>query len=152
EHITTGIYGDIFLADLRRYRENDLAEIGLKTAFPLWGENTKALVQEFLAAGFKARLVCVSDQQLGESFAGQPLTEALIRTFPAGVDPGGENGEYHSFVYAGPIFSQPVPYETGEIILRDYAPATQPDSDGLSNQPVAYDTRFWFCDLVPVTE
>jgi uncharacterized protein (TIGR00290 family) len=151
EGITTGIFGDIFLADLRHYRENNLAQVGLKAAFPLWGENTTSLVQEFLQSGFKAQLVCVSDQRLGRSFAGRLLDTATLEAFPPGVDPGGENGEYHSFVYEGPIFSQPIDFRTGEIILRDYAVAAQTTSDCGTDDPVILDTRFWFYDLIPVT-
>ncbi|KAA5548213.1 Dph6-related ATP pyrophosphatase [Adhaeribacter rhizoryzae] len=149
EGIAIGIFGDIFLEDLRQYREAKLNQVGLQTAFPLWGENTTYLVQTFIKSGFRAKLVCVSDQRLGRSFIGRALDASLLQDLPPQVDPAGENGEYHSFVYDGPIFKTPVSFTTGEIIMRDYAPATDKDAECGTNTTQAYDTRFWFCDLIP---
>lgn len=150
EGITTGIFGDIFLEDLRVYREEKLAQVGLQAIFPLWRDTTLNLVQEFLDVGFQAQLVCVSDQRLGRSFVGRSLDASLLRELPAGVDPAGENGEYHSFVFDGPIFTQPVKFKIGEIIMRDYAPAKNKDTDCNTQNLPAFDTKFWFCDLLPI--
>ncbi|GEO06508.1 hypothetical protein AAE02nite_41720 [Adhaeribacter aerolatus] len=149
EGITTGIFGDIFLEDLRRYREEKLNQIGMQAYFPLWGANTTGLVQDFIASGFRAKLVCVSDQRLGRAFIGQDLDAALLQDLPAPVDPAGENGEYHSFVYDGPLFNNPVNFKPGEIIMRDYTPAADKDAECGTNNTPAYDTKFWFCDLIP---
>ncbi|MGV3589647.1 MAG: diphthine--ammonia ligase [Adhaeribacter sp.] len=149
EGITTGIFGDIFLEDLRQYRQDKLSQVGLQTAFPLWGENTTELVQAFIQSGFRAKLVCVSDQRLGRSFIGRELDASLLQDLPPQVDPAGENGEYHSFVYDGPLFKAPVNFTTGEIRMRDYAPAADNDSECGTNTTQAFDSRFWFCDLIP---
>lgn len=143
--ITTALFGDIFLADLRAYRENQLNKIGLKTVFPLWQENAAALVQQFIALQFKAILVCVSNARLGEPFVGQQIDADFLQKLPADVDPAGENGEYHSFVYDGPLFQRPVLFMEGEKILRDYATKSADNSTA-----AAYDSRFWFLDLLPV--
>ena len=149
EGITTGIFGDIFLEDLRSYRENKLKQVGLQAVFPLWGGDTSKLVQEFIHSGFRALLVCVSDLRLGQAFAGRSLDANFLHDLPANVDPAGENGEYHSFIYDGPIFHQPVNFKTGEIIMRDYAPASSQNNSSDNFAPQLYDTRFWFCDLIP---
>jgi len=112
-------HGDIFLQDLRDYRERLLASIGMKGLFPLWQRDTGELLRSFVQLGFKAYLCCVDGKTLGEPFAGRALDEALARDFPAGVDPCGENGEYHSFVYDGPVFARAVPVAVGEIVMRD---------------------------------
>lgn len=112
-------FGDIFLADVRRYREENLDKAGMKAIFPLWGRNTAALTREFIRYGFKAVLTCADTQRLAASFAGREFDAALLSDLPAAVDPGGENGEFHSFVYNGPIFSLPVRFVRGETILRE---------------------------------
>lgn len=112
-------FGDIFLQDLREYRERNLAKVGMKGIFPIWRRDTRELVQTFIALGFKAYLTCVNSQKLGESFAGRPIDAALIRDLPDGVDPCGENGEFHSYVHDGPIFNRPVKVRTGKVVLRD---------------------------------
>ncbi len=140
--VNTSIYGDIFLEDLRKYRENQLEQLGLQAAFPVWGKPTLQLVREFIEKGFKAVAVCVNARLLGESFAGRELDEAFLNDLPASVDPCGENGEFHTFVYDGPIFKHPVPFTRGKVVYRDYAKAN-PDS----NAPVP-DSAFWYCDLV----
>jgi len=118
-NVLTVAFGDIFLQDLREYRQRNLARVGMKAIFPIWGRGTAELVRTFIALGFKAYLTCVDSQKLGEQFAGKPIDASLIRDLPDGVDPCGENGEYHSFVYDGPIFRQPVEVRTGQVVLRD---------------------------------
>jgi uncharacterized protein (TIGR00290 family) len=112
-------FGDIFLEDLRRYRERNLAQVGMEALFPLWGTDTRALMERFLALGFQATLVCVDGQKLSRDFAGRALDASLLMDLPAGVDPCGENGEYHSFVHAGPIFEEPLSIQAGEVVTRD---------------------------------
>lgn len=119
KNVLTVAFGDIFLQDLREYRERNLAKVGMRGIFPIWRRDTKELVRTFITLGFKAYLTCVDGQKLGESFAGRPIDEALIRDLPDGVDPCGENGEFHSYVYDGPIFRRPVEVRVGEVVLRD---------------------------------
>ncbi|MEX0879279.1 MAG: diphthine--ammonia ligase [Thermoanaerobaculia bacterium] len=120
------VFGDIFLEDLRRYRERLLAQVGLKGVFPLWGRETKELLNEALDLGFQAIIVCVDSKKLGESWVGRLLDERFLRDLPEGVDPCGERGEFHTFVFNGPGFRHPVPVVKGESVFRD---------------------PFWFCDL-----
>jgi uncharacterized protein (TIGR00290 family) len=127
--VTTVAFGDIFLEDLRRYREEKLATLGLKAVFPIWGRDTRQLARSLSASGFKAITTCVDTGALGEQFVGRAIDERFLGELPPGTDPCGENGEYHSFVYDGPIFKAPVSFTTGEIVLRE--------------------NRFWFCDLIP---
>jgi uncharacterized protein (TIGR00290 family) len=117
--ILTVAFGDIFLQDLREYRERNLAKIGMTAIFPIWHRDTIEIVRTFLDLGFKAYLTCVDGEKLGRAFAGRPVDAELIRDLPDGVDPCGENGEFHSYVYDGPIFQRPVNLCIGEIVLRD---------------------------------
>lgn len=117
--VRTVLFGDIFLADLRVYREERLARVGMRAAFPLWKEDTARLVREGYAAGFRAVIVCADGKKLPASFAGRELTPALLDDLPAGVDPCGENGEFHSFIYAGPIFRRPISWRHGETVTRE---------------------------------
>jgi len=112
-------FGDIFLQDLRAYRERNLAKVGMRAVFPLWHRSTAELVRTFLAVGFKAVLACVDANKLGRAFAGRVIDEDLLRDLPGDVDPCGENGEFHSFVHDGPIFARPVDVTVGEVIRRD---------------------------------
>jgi uncharacterized protein (TIGR00290 family) len=121
-------YGDLFLEDVRRYREERLAPLDYEGCFPLWGKPTTALARDFIARGFEARLVCVDTTQLDAAFAGRAFDQALLSELPASVDPCGERGEFHTFVSAGPCFNVPVAYEVGDVVLRD--------------------GRFAYCDLV----
>jgi uncharacterized protein (TIGR00290 family) len=120
-------FGDLYLQDVRAYREERLAATGRRALFPLWARETTALARRFVADGFRATLVCVDPRRLDPSFAGRELDEDLLAELPADVDPCGENGEFHTFVHAGPVFEAPVPVETGERVERD---------------------GFCFCDLV----
>ncbi|MBI4323057.1 MAG: diphthine--ammonia ligase [Candidatus Omnitrophica bacterium] len=122
------VFGDLFLEDIRRYRERNLAQLGMQGLFPLWLKDTAALARAFIAQGFRAILVCVDPNQLDPAFCGREFDEALLRDFPPGVDPCGERGEFHTFVYDGPIFQRPIPVAKGEIVERE---------------------GFWFCDLLP---
>lgn len=125
--VTTVAFGDIFLEDLRQWRESNLAEIGMRAIFPLWKNDTRALVREFVDLGFASRICCVSEAHLDRGALGRDVDLAFVESLPSGVDPCGENGEFHSFAYAGPIFSEPLAIETGECVGRD---------------------GFWFCDLL----
>ena len=112
-------FGDIFLEDLRAYREKNLARIGMTALFPIWKRDTRELIRSFHAAHFRAVAVCVDPRVLDRSFAGRELDAQFFRDLPAGVDPCGENGEFHTFVFDGPIFRHPIPIKTGEIVERD---------------------------------
>jgi uncharacterized protein (TIGR00290 family) len=112
-------FGDLFLEDVRRYREERLAGTGLTPIFPLFGADTAALAREMIAAGLGARLTCVNPKSLDRSFAGREFDSRLLDDLPPGVDPCGERGEFHSFAYRGPMFSQPIPVETGIVVERD---------------------------------
>lgn len=111
-------FGDLFLEDVRRYREERVAPLGFDPVFPLWGRNTTALAREFVARGFAARLVCVDTTQLDAGFAGRAYDARLLADLPATVDPCGENGEFHTFVTFGPGFQVPVACEPGEVVMR----------------------------------
>jgi diphthamide synthase (EF-2-diphthine--ammonia ligase) len=121
-------FGDLFLEDVRAYREQRLEAADKRGLFPLWGQDTAALAREFIEAGFEATLVCVDPSALDAGFCGRRYNEHLLAELPPGVDPCGENGEFHTFVSAGPIFAEPIACERGEIVERD---------------------RFVFCDLTP---
>ncbi len=123
-------FGDIFLEDIRKYREDKLSKVGLKAIFPLWQRNTKSLAQSFIASGFKAVITCVDSRILGKEFVGREFDQDFLSQLPVSIDPCGENGEFHSFVYDGPIFKEKIPYKLGEVILRD--------------------ERFYYCDLIPL--
>ena len=123
-------FGDLFLSDIRAYREQQLRQVGKQARFPVWGRDTALLAEEFIEAGFEAFLVCVDPAQLDPSFAGRAFDRELLADLPPEVDPCGENGEFHTFVHTGPIFSQPIPCRRGEIVVRD---------------------GFVFCDVLPET-
>ena len=146
EGIEYSIFGDIFLEDLKKYREEQLDKIGMKASFPIWKQPSAQLINEFIDLGFKAVIVCVNEKYLNESFAGRLLDRSFVNDLPANVDPCGENGEYHSFVFDGPLFSKPVGFSIGETVYRQYNKL--PD-DNSADQP-GYDTGFYYCDLLPV--
>ena len=112
-------FGDLFLEDIRQYRIEKLRGTGLVPVFPVWGLDTRSLAEEMIASGLRARLVCVDPKKLSPEFAGRDFDSALLRDLPPGIDPCGENGEFHTAVYAGPMFREPVPVETGEVVTRD---------------------------------
>jgi uncharacterized protein (TIGR00290 family) len=130
--ITAVAFGDLFLEDVRRYREERLATTGLRPLFPLWGRSTRALAEEMIALGQKAVLTCVDPRALPSAFAGRAFDADLLADLPGGVDPCGENGEFHSFAWDGPAFRNPVPVRVGEVVERegfvfaDLLPETDP--------------------------
>jgi uncharacterized protein (TIGR00290 family) len=127
--VSAVVFGDVFLEDVRKRREDKLSEIGLPGIFPLWGRDTRELAYTFIGLGFKAVTTCVDSNVLGKSFVGRVFDEQFISDLPSTVDPSGENGEFHSFVYAGPIFRHEVTYRRGDVVCRD--------------------KRFYYCDLLP---
>ncbi|MDE1969755.1 MAG: adenine nucleotide alpha hydrolase [Alphaproteobacteria bacterium] len=153
--VETVAFGDIFLVDLRQWREKLLAEFGMRGTFPLWQANTTQLAQEFVARGFRAVLCCANDAMLGEADVGRELSAEFFATLPAGVDPCGENGEYHSFVWDGPVFRTPVGFKVGEKVYRplEVAPTAAPADGPAIPVPAAPGPTatkgFWFADLLP---
>jgi uncharacterized protein (TIGR00290 family) len=131
-------YGDIFLEDLKRYREEQLAQVGMRALFPLWKRNTRELVELVEDSGIEAILVCVNERVLGKEFLGRKVGRELLSELPANVDPCGENGEFHTFVYNAPFFSAPIAIKTGEIVYKKYSPGG--DAKG-------WDTGFYFMDV-----
>lgn len=113
------VFGDLFLDGIREYRERNLAQVGMSGLYPLWGRNTAELARQFIERGFRAVIVCVDSSQLDPSFCGREFDNRLLAELPAGVDPCGENGEFHTFVYDGPIFSHPVAVRRGEVVDRE---------------------------------
>ena len=150
---TTSIFGDIFLEDLRAYREKKLAEVNLKGVFPLWKRPTRELIREFIGLGFKTVLTCVNEKYLSKSFAGRLIDHDFLKDLPKDVDPCGENGEFHTFVYDGPLFTEPIKFEKGEIVYRKYLSTKENNSSypcdsthEKENSP--FDNGFWYCDLL----
>jgi uncharacterized protein (TIGR00290 family) len=129
--VTTVAFGDLFLADIRRYREAWLARVGMTPIFPIWHRDTRDLAHRFIEGGFTATLTCVDTRVLGPAFAGRAFDRALLSDLPPTADPCGENGEFHTFVSGGPLFRHDVPFVRGEVVQRD---------------------AWCFCDLVPVPE
>jgi uncharacterized protein (TIGR00290 family) len=119
EGVAAIAFGDLFLEDVRRYREERLAGTGIAPLFPLWGLNTRELVQAMLRAGVKARIVCTDPKKLPKEFSGCDLDESLLEKLPPEIDPCAENGEFHTCVYAGPMFRKPIAIESGEVVERD---------------------------------
>ncbi|KQB40771.1 PP-loop superfamily ATP-utilizing enzyme [Flavobacterium daejeonense] len=149
--ITHSVFGDIFLEDLRQYREDKLATIGFEAVFPIWKIPTKDLIQEFIALGFKTIVVCVNERYLDQSFVGRIIDQQFIDDLPENVDVCGENGEFHTFCFDGPIFQKPIEFETGEIVYRKYEKPKQESSNTAcdSDDSTAYNYGFWYCDLIP---
>ncbi|HZT21536.1 MAG TPA: ATP-binding protein [Verrucomicrobiae bacterium] len=150
--VTACAFGDIFLEDLKRWREENLARIGLHGVYPIWKNDSRELLREFFALGFGSVICCVNDACLDETHVGRNLDEAFLGALPPQVDPCGENGEFHSFAFAGPIFRRPVRFRLGPKVYR---PIETMHPAGSASPPVcppagARVTRgFWFCDLVP---
>jgi uncharacterized protein (TIGR00290 family) len=150
--ITQSIFADIFLEDLRRYREEKLAALNITAHFPLWNIPTLSLIQEFLSLGFKTIVVCVNERYLDKSFVGRVIDQDFIDDLPANVDVCGENGEFHTFTYDGPLFSAPVLFEKGEIVYRKYEKPAATSSSTVCDTDTtdAYDFGFYYCDLLPI--
>jgi len=121
------VFGDVFLEDVRRYRDENLDKLGMKGIYPLWKLDTTDLAHRFIDLGFKAIITCVDSKTLDRKFVGKLFDEQFLSELPPKVDPLGENGEFHSFVYEGPIFRERISYTRGEVVLRD--------------------NRFYYCDL-----
>jgi uncharacterized protein (TIGR00290 family) len=117
--VTHAILGDLFLEDIRKYREENLAKCGMTPVFPLWLKDTRKLANEMISAGLRAYLTCVDPRKLDPAFAGRAFDAELLTAFPATVDPCGENGEFHTYACAGPMFSAPISVQPGEIVERD---------------------------------
>lgn len=126
--VSSVVFGDIFLEDIRKYREEKLSQIGMTGLFPLWKRESADLAQAFIGLGFKAIVTCVDPKVLDKAFIGRLIDERFLAELPVNVDPNGENGEFHSFVFEGPIFKERIPYIIGEVVLRG---------------------SFYFCDLLP---
>jgi uncharacterized protein (TIGR00290 family) len=122
------VFGDLFLEDIRAYREQFLARHQMRGIFPVWKRDTSRFIKEFIELGFKAVVTCVNSKALDRSFAGRMIDDAFLSSLPVDVDPCGENGEFHSFVFDGPIFREAVRFSIGETVSRN---------------------SFWFCDLLP---
>lgn len=126
--VSAVVFGDIFLEEVRKYREVNLSKVGMRAVFPLWKRNTTELAHAFIDLGFKAVITCIDSRVLDKGFAGRLFDQQFLSELPSNVDPCGENGEFHSFVYDGPVFRQKLSYKLGDIVLRD--------------------NRFYFCDLI----
>ena len=153
QSVTHSIFGDILLEDLRKYREDQLAKIGFEAVFPLWKTPTNDLIQEFMSLGFKAIVVCVNERFLDKSFVGRVIDQDFINDLPDNVDVCGENGEFHTFTFDGPIFSTPINFEIGEIVYRKYEKPKEVDSSDTAcntNASDVFDFGFWYCDLVSI--
>lgn len=120
EGVSHSIYGDIFLQDLREYREKQVTRVGLEAGFPLWHEDTRQLMMEFVELGFKAVVISINAGLLDGSFLGRELAAEFVEDLPAGVDPCGENGEFHTYVYDGPGFKGPVSFQKGKVFERSF--------------------------------
>ncbi|QDW25297.1 diphthine--ammonia ligase [Pedobacter sp. KBS0701] len=146
EGITHSIFGDIFLEDLRKYREDKLAEIGLKAVFPLWHKDTRGLISEFINLNYKTIIVCTQENL--KEICGKIISEDLIDRLPSGIDPCGENGEFHTFAFEGPIFKNKIPFTIGEQVFRTYnTPAKTTPNDDSPCSSTAF-SGFWYIDLV----
>ena len=147
EGIEYVIFGDIFLEDLRAYRENHLAKLGMKAVFPLWKSDTGKLIQDFLQLGFATITCCVNNEILGEEYAGEMINQKFISQLPANVDPCGENGEFHSFCFDGPLFRRPVNFLIDQKVFRplEISAHKKEDSAGRSKTK-----GFWYCELLPI--
>ena len=152
--VTSCVFGDIFLEDLRRWREENLARAGLRGIFPIWKADSRELIREFISLGFASVICCINDAYLDENAVGKNFDDAFVASLPPNIDPCGENGEFHSFAFAGPIFKQPVKFTLGEKVYRSVQ-QTHPNAHPTPVCPLpgARTTKgFWFCDLLPVNE
>ena len=130
--VSSAVFGDIFLEDVRKYREDNLSKIGMKGIFPLWKRDSFELANIFIDLGFKAIVTCVDSKELSKEFVGRVFDKQFLSELPSNVDASGENGEFHTFVYDGPTFQEKISFTIGDVVLRS--------------------NRFYFCDLKPVTK
>ncbi len=151
--VTACAFGDIFLEDLKRWREENLARVGMRGVFPIWRMDSRELIREFFELGFGTVICCANDAYLDENAVGRKIDQEFIATLPPNVDPCGENGEYHSFAFAGPIFRAPVKFTIGEKVYRPVEVTHPVDSGSTSYVCPTSGPRktkgFWFCDLLP---
>ncbi len=140
--ITTSIFGDIFLEDLRLYRENQLATVGMRAMFPLWKRSSMELLEEFWELEFKTIVVSVNGSVLDRSFCGRVLDRDFVSELPEGIDPCGENGEFHTFVFDAPYFSQPIDFQKGETVEKTYH-FQNANGEALTS-------TYFFTDLLPI--
>ena len=143
---THALFGDIFLEDLKKYREDQLKKLEIEPVFPIWKRDTSELIHEFIELGFKAIIVCVNSKQLDKSFCGRMIDESFIHNYPSSADICGENGEYHSFVYDGPGFSFPINITKGDIVYKEYRSPTSSSNNCFTNPEEP--NGFYFCDLL----
>jgi len=149
--VTACAFGDIFLEDLKRWRDENLAQVGMRGIYPIWKIDSRELIREFMTLGFGTVICCVNDAYLGEDSVGRKIDADFIATLPPGVDVCGENGEFHSFAFAGPVFKQPVKFKVGEKVYRPVE-ITHPGNANSSYVCPSGPRRtkgFWFCDLLP---
>lgn len=147
EGIDNVIFGDIFLEDLKLYRENNLAKVGMKGIFPIWKMDTIDLINDFIKLQFKTIICCTNDGYLGKEWIGRGIDESFIAELPAIVDPCGENGEFHTFCYDGPLFKKKIDFTVGEKVYK----ALENEIDNISKVASDIKTKgFWFCDLLPI--
>ena len=144
--ITHSIFGDIFLEDLRNYRDARLAEVGMTGIYPLWKRDTTELIDEFFDLGFETVIACTQERL--ERIVGKEITPELILSLPEDVDVCGENGEFHTFAFKGPIFKNEIKYKTGGRVFKEYAAPKNPDDTCFSTAPQK-PAGFWYCDLLP---
>ncbi len=150
EGFATGIYGDLFLQDLRNFRQQALAKEGLTAAFPLWQKEPLLLMEQFIILGFKAIVVCVNGSMLPQNFLGRIIDQQFLDDLPQGVDVCGENGEYHSYVFDGPLFIKPIAFTLGNITCRWLTAPLPPQQPIGSNETVAAaKIPFWYQDILP---
>jgi uncharacterized protein (TIGR00290 family) len=147
EGINNVIFGDIFLEDLRKYRETNLAKLGMTGIFPLWKMDTGQLINDFIRQRFKAVICCANDGYLGEGWAGREIDQSFVKQLPPTVDPCGENGEYHTFCYNGPLFKKKINFTVGEKV---YKPLETKTADACALPSNVTTKGFWFCDLLPL--
>lgn len=138
--ITASAFGDIHLEDLKQYRENQLKQAGFEAVFPLWKRDTSELVRLAEETGIEAVIVCVNEKYLGKEYLGRKIGTSLLTDLPAGVDPCGEYGEFHTFVYNAPYFSSPVQWKSGDIVRKVY---------DAKAEETTWDKGFWFMDVLP---
>ena len=147
EGIEYSIFGDIFLEDLRAYREAKLKLVNMEGVFPLWKRPTSELMNEFIELGFKTIVVCVNAKYLDKSFTGRVIDKDFLNDLPENVDPCGENGEFHTFVFDGPLFKNAISFKKGEVVYKEYGPEADDKSEDKKTSTV-HDSRFWYIDLL----
>lgn len=137
--VENSVYGDIFLEDLKIYREEQMDKLGMKAIFPLWKRDSRELINEFISLGYKTIIVCAKDGL--QEFCGRVIDHSFLADLPVGVDPCGENGEFHTFVFDGPIFKEPIDFKLGELVYKNLSTSSK------SDEVLGY----WYIDLIPIS-